>query len=117
MPEGHKTAKKAKARRRQAQHRLRRRRITVDIGAEILLHWQPVFAQAAQEPSVQELFRDHVMPQTQLADWGWGRWAWRADLEGLHDTIPGPDGLPYTFWRTAPPERTSIVNDVGERMA
>lgn len=94
MPEGHKAAKKANARRLQGQDRLRRRSVSVDtmygpdgamiadttaIGKGILRHrqWQPVFAQSAIDRAVQGDF--DVVPQTFVQEWWWAGGVERGD--------------------------------------
>lgn len=87
------------------------------IGIEILRHWGPIFAEREVDRDAQELLLDFVQPQQALESWEWPRGQWQEDLIGLHEATPGPDGLPYAFWREGPAEWTSLLDDLGEQLA
>lgn len=51
------------------------------------------------------------MPQ----DWSWPRSFIRGVAQGVQDSSPGSDGMPYSFWRMAPPIFHETVDELMEQ--
>lgn len=88
-----------------------------DIGEEIPRHWGPHFKERQTDAEAQEEFFRFAVEQHEVEEWHWPRGAWKEDLANVHDATPGPDGLSYAFWRDAPEEWSSLIDELSEHMA
>lgn len=61
-------------------------------------------------------FLDYVQPSS-VESWEWERGRWRSLVEGIGGTCPGPDGLPYSFWRAALADWTAFLGDAAMRIS
>eukprot|EP00959_Pyramimonas_sp_CCMP1952_P007970 167013-Pyramimonas_sp.AAC.1 len=62
-------------------------------------HWSRVFAPRRVEPDALQEYLPFVQVAPQLSSWTLTYPQFQELVEKLHDSAPGPDGIPYSVWR------------------
>lgn len=129
VPERQKAAARGQLRRQHAAVRAVRRRNPMDAlyndagealhtaeaaGAALAEYWTPVFNRSGGDEELQREFLDFVQPVGQDFRWSWARGRTRELAEVAHNSAPGKGGLPYRFWRHAPENYHTTLDDIVE---
>lgn len=89
------------------------------MGAALQDHWGLVFSsmpEDQEERDAAERFLEHTIVLAE-AERQLDEDALQRAAQAATDSCPGPDGLPYSAWRNAPPSMWSTLCEVGHRMS
>lgn len=88
-----------------------------EMGASLERQWARVFEQLPAGTSSQDLFLEHVVPFVDAGDRERERGSWRESLQGVPGSALGPDGFWYSFWASAPPDWSALLDRLADHMA
>lgn len=86
------------------------------VSEAVIEQWAPVFGARRVDDNAMVQFARHIPAGAGYTEWEWASGNIQPTAALLPASAPGPDGLPYAFWASAPPLAVAFLENIAFNM-